>query len=89
LSQGDFCVQEIAEIVGVERLSNISQQLRTLRLAGIVESRRNRTNVIYNLADEQVRRMIDYLRKEFLGAPNGATLEERSDIKTISGEIGI
>lgn len=89
LSQGDFCVQEIAEIVGVESLSNISQQLKTLRLAGIVESRRDRTKVIYNLANEQVRRMIDYLRKEFFGAPNGTALENRSNVKAKSGEIGI
>ena len=82
LSQGDFCVQEIAEIVGVESLSNISQQLKTLRLAGIVESRRNRTNVIYKLANEQVRHMIDYLQKEFFGVQNGVTLEDRSALKT-------
>ncbi len=67
LSQGDFCVQDIAEIVGAERLSNISQQLKSLRLAGIIESRRDKTNVIYSLANEQVRHMIGYLHKEFLG----------------------
>lgn len=89
LSKGDFCVQEIAEIVGVNSLSNISQQLKTLRLAGIVESRRNRTNVIYNLANEQVRHMIDYLHQEFLEAPNGVMLEDRSPLKTKRGELGL
>ncbi len=67
LEQGEFCVQEIADIVGAERLSNISQQLKALRLAGIIASRREGTKVIYRLANEQVRHMIEYLHKEFLG----------------------
>lgn len=67
LSQGDFCVQEIAEIIGAERLSNVSQQLKALRLAGIIESRRDKTRVIYRLSSEEVRGMIEYLQQEFMG----------------------
>jgi len=66
LAKGDFCVNEIAEIVGAKRLSNISQQLKMLRLAGLIESRRKKSKVIYSLTNEQVRHMITFLQEEFL-----------------------
>ncbi|MGJ8649632.1 MAG: ArsR/SmtB family transcription factor [Opitutaceae bacterium] len=66
LSKGDFCVNDIAEIIGAERLSNVSQQLKMLRLAGLIESRREKSQVIYSLTDEKVRRMIAFLQEEFL-----------------------
>ncbi len=76
LSQGDFCVQDIAEIVGAERMSNVSQQLKALRLAGIIESRRDKTSVIYSLASDEVRHMIEYLQTSFLGEEEEIEEEE-------------
>lgn len=66
LSQGDFCVQEIAEIVGECKVSNISQQLRMLRLAGIIDRRREERKIIYTLVDERVRSMIIFLHEQYL-----------------------
>lgn len=66
LTRGEFCVREIMEAVGGGKLSNISQQLKTLALAGVVERRREEQRVLYRLKDERVRRMIDFLRTQFV-----------------------
>lgn len=66
LFQEDFCVQEIAEIIGAERLSNVSQQLKALRLAGIIDCRHEKTKVIYSLKSDEVRSMIGYLQDRLL-----------------------
>lgn len=68
LLSGDACVQDIADVIGdgCGKMSNISQQLRMLRLSGVVARRREKKNIIYSLADERVARLIRYLRNEFL-----------------------
>lgn len=66
LARGEFCVHEIAEIVGETKLSNISQQLRLLSLAGVVESSRQGREIRYRLADSRVRGLIQYLRRTYL-----------------------
>ena len=66
LAQGEFCVQEIAEVVGAGRLSNISQQLKMLTMAGVIERRREQTRILYTLKDERIRRMVDFLRVQFM-----------------------
>ena len=66
LTRGEFCVREIMEAVGGGKLSNISQQLKTLALAGVVERRREEQKVLYRLKDERVRGMIAFLRAQFL-----------------------
>lgn len=66
LTQGEFCVHEIMEAVGGGKLSNISQQLKTLALAGVVERRREDRRILYRLRDERVRNMIGFLRGQFL-----------------------
>lgn len=67
LTHGEFCVHEIMEAVGGGKLSNISQQLKTLALAGVVERRREEQRILYRLKDERVRNMIGFLRNQFLG----------------------
>ena len=64
LTHGEFCVNDIVEVVG-GRLSNVSQQLKTLTLAGIIERRRDQKNVLYSLRDERVRQMINLFREQF------------------------
>lgn len=66
LMYGEACVQEIAEVVTDGKMTNISQQLRVLRLAGVVKKRRHKKQVLYSLADPKVAKMIEYLRCEFL-----------------------
>lgn len=66
LTRGDFCVNDIAEIIGETKVSNISQHLKMLRLAGIIESRREEKHVIYSLSDERMIQLIQYFRAEFL-----------------------
>ena len=66
LSRGDFCVNDMAEILGTDKLSNLSQQLKMLRLAGVVSCERDQKRMIYSLADEGVRQMIEYFRARFL-----------------------
>ena len=66
LSQGDFCVSEIAEKVGGKN-SNISQQLKILTLAGCLNKRRMEKSMIYSLTDERIRRVLEFLKTEFGG----------------------
>ena len=66
LARGDFCVNEIVEVVNEGKLSNISQQLKILTLAGLIERRREEKRIIYSLKDERIRDMIDYFRAQFL-----------------------
>ncbi len=68
LLNGEACVQDIADVVGDgdRKMSNISQQLRMLRLSGVVSRRREKKNMVYSIADERIARLITYLRKEFL-----------------------
>jgi ArsR family transcriptional regulator, lead/cadmium/zinc/bismuth-responsive transcriptional repressor len=66
LTRGDFCVNDIAEIIGETKVSNISQQLKMLRLAGIVTARREEKRVVYSLADERIRGMVEFFRSQYL-----------------------
>ena len=66
LAQGEFCVGEIVEVVSQGQMSNVSQQLKILTVAGILERRRDQRRILYSLKDERVRNMIRFLRKQFL-----------------------
>ena len=66
LTKGEFCVNDIAEIIGETKVSNISQHLKMLRLAGIIACRREEKRMVYRLEDQRVRSMIDYFRTQFL-----------------------
>ena len=67
LSQGEFCVNDIMDVVNEGKLSHVSQQLTLLRLAGIVQKRRHEKRVLYIIKDERVRRLIGFLRLQYLG----------------------
>jgi DNA-binding transcriptional ArsR family regulator len=66
LARGEFCVHDIMDVVGEGKLSNISQQLTILRLAGIVERRRSSKRVLYVVKDERGRKLIEFLRLQYL-----------------------
>ena len=65
LSRGEFCVNHIMDVVNEGKLSYVSQQLRMLRLAGIVE-RCSKKLILYAIKDEGVRRLIEFLRQQYL-----------------------
>jgi ArsR family transcriptional regulator len=64
LHEDDFCVNELVEIVG-GKMSNVSQQLKSLSLAGIVTRRREEQRIIYSLTDDKVRNLLTYLQQQF------------------------
>ena len=57
LSDGEWCVTELAEAAGVG-LSTVSQQLRLLRSERIVARRRAGKHIFYSLADAHVSALI-------------------------------
>jgi DNA-binding transcriptional ArsR family regulator len=64
LSEGECSVGELENILG-ERQSTVSQQLARLRLDRLVATRRDGKTIYYSLADENVRALLDALRKAF------------------------
>ncbi len=65
LAEGDFCVTEIVDTIQMGKLSNISQQLRILTLAGSLEKTREKQRVIYHLRDRRLATLIETLEKQF------------------------
>ena len=70
LSRGEFCVNDIMDVVNEGKLSHISQQLTILRLAGIVQKRRSNKLVLYTIKDQRVRRLIEFLCLQYLKKQN-------------------
>ncbi len=62
LFQSELCVCDLAEALGMTQ-SAISHQLRILKQAKLVSSRREGKSVFYSLADDHVRRIIDQGRE--------------------------
>ena len=76
LCEGEYAVSEIEEKLGI-RQPTLSQQLGALREAGVIEGRREAKAVIYHLADERTRHLLDALHRIFspegLAAPAAPT----------------
>ena len=53
-----MCVCDIADLLGMTR-SAVSHQIKTLRQASLVTYRKSGKNVIYRLADDHVRDIIE------------------------------
>ncbi|MBU1063780.1 metalloregulator ArsR/SmtB family transcription factor [bacterium] len=68
LTESEFCVGEIVDTIQTSNFSNVSQQLRLLNMAGIVERRRDGKRIIYKLVDDRVKEIITYLHDSFLNA---------------------
>lgn len=58
LFEAEMCVCDIAQLLGLTQ-SAISHQLRALKNARLVKSRRDGKTVFYSLADEHVKTIID------------------------------
>ena len=50
LSQGEMCVSELEQTLGI-RQPTLSQQLAVLRNEGVVETRRDGKNIFYRVSD--------------------------------------
>ena len=62
---GETCVGAIAELIGSSE-SATSHQLRNLRLAGFVRSRRHGREVFYSVADSHIRVLLDVAVEHYL-----------------------
>lgn len=58
LEQNELCVCDLAALLGVTK-SAVSHQLKALRLANLVKSRRDGQVVYYSLADDHVKQILD------------------------------
>ena len=58
IDREDMCVCDIAELLGMTK-SAVSHQLKVLRQNDLVKYRREGKNVIYTLADDHVRDIIE------------------------------
>jgi DNA-binding transcriptional ArsR family regulator len=78
LCEGEYAVSEIEEKLGI-RQPTLSAQIGALREAGVIQGRREAKSVIYHLADERMRHLVDALHRIF--CPNGlaAFIAETSD----------
>ncbi|MDR2698168.1 MAG: metalloregulator ArsR/SmtB family transcription factor [Candidatus Methanoplasma sp.] len=58
MKDGDICVCCISDILGMS-VSAVSHQLKTLRQAHLVKTRRDGRNIYYSLDDHHVRTLLD------------------------------
>lgn len=58
LFESEMCVRDVAQLLNMT-VSAISHQLRALKNAKLVKSRRNGKTIFYALADDHVRTIID------------------------------
>lgn len=58
LKQNEMCVCDLAALLGITK-SAVSHQLKSLRIANLVKSRRDGQIVYYSLADDHVKKIID------------------------------
>ncbi|MFA5121706.1 ArsR/SmtB family transcription factor [Zavarzinia sp.] len=70
LLHGERSVAELEADLAI-RQPTLSQQLGILREAGIVTSRRDAKSVIYQLADDRARPLIDVMNQLFCAVPEG------------------
>lgn len=64
LTQGEFCVGELEERVGLAQPS-LSQQLGVLRREGVVKTRKSSKQVYYSIADEHALAVLVLLYERF------------------------
>ena len=71
LRDGEQCVCHLEAVLG-QRQAYISQQLMTLREAGLIEDRREASRVYYRLIDPAVFQVLD-AAQSYVGVPPGET----------------
>jgi DNA-binding transcriptional ArsR family regulator len=68
----ELCVGDLAAVVGASE-SGTSHQLRQLRLAGLVRTRKQGRVVYYRVADGHVRMLLDVAAEHYLREPEDHT----------------
>ena len=87
LCEGEYAVSEIEEKLGI-RQPTLSQQLGALREAGVIEGRREAKAVIYRLADEQTRHLLDALHRIFCPDGLAALAPQTSARQRVASSMG-
>lgn len=64
LANGEKCVGEIAEIIGI-RETTTSQHLALLRKEGIVQRRRESQTIYYSISRLDVRKLMDFIYENY------------------------
>jgi DNA-binding transcriptional ArsR family regulator len=67
LAQGEFCVGELEEDLGI-RQPTLSQQLTVLRTEGLVDTRRQGKHIYYRLISEDAEAVMHVLHSRLCGA---------------------
>lgn len=67
----ELCVCDLAAFLGNSE-SAVSHQLRNLRVAGIIDNRREGTVLYYRLVDEEVKRLLRTVCRQFHDQSAGA-----------------
>ena len=70
LARQEACVCHLTALLG-QRQPYVSQQLATLREAGLVTDRREGTLIYYRLADDQMAELLDHARALVVGLEGG------------------
>lgn len=70
LSQGEFCVSELAAMSGIPQ-PTLSQQLAVLRAENLVDTRRAGKQIHYRLASEQAMAVLQVLYRLYCGEAQG------------------
>jgi ArsR family transcriptional regulator len=60
LMEKDCCVGEIQKCLSISQ-PNVSQHLKVLKQAGIIEGKREKTRICYRIADEAMKKAITLL----------------------------
>lgn len=70
LSQGECCVSDLEELVGVQQ-PTLSQQLGVLREEALVQTRREGKQIYYTIASEQAMAVMQVLYEQYCGKKGG------------------
>jgi len=76
LSQGEFCVSELASLLGIPQ-PTLSQQLGVLRGENLVETRRKGKQIHYRLASKEAMAVMQVLYQLYCAKPQGASDDDR------------
>ena len=76
LSQGECCVSELEESLGI-RQPTLSQQLGVLRNEEVVSTRREGKNIYYQIASPQALAVMNVLFEQFCGPAQGPAEEDQ------------
>jgi DNA-binding transcriptional ArsR family regulator len=87
LCEGEYAVSEIEATLGI-RQPTLSQQIGALREAGLIEGRREAKAVIYHLADEQTRHLLDALHRIFCPEGLAALAAKTSPRPRVASSMG-